>query len=82
MSVERKDPSEQLQIGDTVVYLPEGIIAQVAGYLWSQHVGSGPRLVAYQLDCGIAVSRDQLRPYEAPERQAAGPRRPAERFKL
>ncbi len=87
MDTQRKHPSEQLQIGDPVVYLPEGIVTQVIGYAWGSEVGHGPRLTGYHLACGITVQRDVLERYEVPDRYKArqreiGLREPTKRFKL
>lgn len=50
-----RDPDKQFQIGERVLYIPDGIYAIVEGYLWLQAVGELPRVVAYRLSCGISV---------------------------
>lgn len=65
---ERKDPTEQLQIYEPVVYLPEGVLTRIAGYRWQEEVGKPPRIVAYVLECGCDAHRDHIaRPDEMPE---------------
>lgn len=54
------DPADQYQIGDCVLYLPEGVITEVTGYLWEESVGEAPRIIAYELSCGTRVSRESL----------------------
>lgn len=54
------NPSDQLQIGDEVTYLPEGVHTRISGYAWSMSVGSDPYIIAYRLDCGISVGRDLI----------------------
>lgn len=51
---------EQLQIGDRVTYTPEKVRATVTGYIWTQARGEPPKILMYELDCGIEVTRDLL----------------------
>ena len=53
-------PTEQFQIGDRVVYTREGVITEVAGYIWSEKIGGPPEISRYQLSCGINVRREYL----------------------
>lgn len=57
---EGRDPLTQFQIGDGVVYTPEGIITRVIGYLWSSAIGSAPKVVGYELACGVTVPAHML----------------------
>jgi len=50
-----RDPADQFQIGEQVLYLPEGIFAVIEGYDWAESIGALPYLIAYQLSCGISV---------------------------
>lgn len=50
----------QLQIGDAVLYLPEGVYTTVEGYVWHEEIGAAPRILAYRLSCGIAAPRRAL----------------------
>ncbi|RVC47588.1 MULTISPECIES: hypothetical protein [unclassified Mesorhizobium] len=53
----------QFQIGDEVVYVPEGVITTVAGYVWQEKVGTPPTIALYGLACGISVPKDLLAVY-------------------
>lgn len=58
-----KDPKEQFQIGDTVVYMPEGVITEIGGYLWQHAMGSEPFIQSYVLTCGITVPGSTIAKY-------------------
>lgn len=47
--------ADQFQIGDEVLYADEGIVTEVTGYIWDVRIGDLPRVVAYELRCGVAV---------------------------
>jgi hypothetical protein len=47
--------ADQFQIGDEVLYVEEGIVTEVTGYVWSVQIGDLPRVAAYELRCGVAV---------------------------
>lgn len=64
-----KKPQDQFQIGETVLYRPEGVLTRIRGYLWSETVGDAPRIVAYELDCNITVDGALL---ERMKRREAG----------
>lgn len=53
-------PSDQLQIGDRVVYRPEGVITEIEGYRWAEPVGDLPHIIGYYLSCGIAAPRSAI----------------------
>lgn len=55
-----KHPSEQFQIGERVVYQPEGIVAQIAGYVWHEPMDSLPTVASYVLSCGISAPASAL----------------------
>lgn len=55
------DPKDQLQIGEHVIYEPEGVYATVEGYQWVVPLGDNPRIVGYKLSCDITASRSMLR---------------------
>lgn len=55
-----RDPERQFQIGDRVLYLPEGVYSVIEGYLWIETVGRVPRIGAYRLSCGIAVPENSI----------------------
>lgn len=61
---EHIDPTAQFQAccGDVVVYIPEGIVANVCGYEWEMRDGV-PRIVYYILGCGIKAEASLLRRY-------------------
>lgn len=69
-----RSPSDQFQVGDEVVYAPEGVYAKVVGYVWASAVGEPSRIVLYELSCGIAAPGEQI------ERRAGPP--PRRTFKL
>lgn len=54
---------DQYQIGDEVVYVPEGVITTVTGYVWKYQVPEPPRILLYSLACGIDVPKDVLMGY-------------------
>ena len=59
------DPAEQPQIGDKVIYLPEGIATTVQGYEWEfnpdpSNINHAPKLKRYVLGCGVTVTRDHI----------------------
>jgi hypothetical protein len=47
--------AEQYQIGDRVIYTPEGVVTTVSGYLWFNTVEKRPSIMGYELACGITV---------------------------
>lgn len=53
-----RNPDTQFQIGEDVLYLPEGVRCKVDGYVWAEGVGEVPRVVAYRLSCGVSVSEN------------------------
>lgn len=55
------DPAAQYQCGDIVIYIPEGIVAQVIGFKWSK--GMVPRITGYHLGCGVCVAGNHLKRY-------------------
>lgn len=56
-----KKVSDQFQIGDSVIYTPEGVVTKVVGYLWGQKIGGFLYITYYQLECGINVPRHTLK---------------------
>lgn len=56
-----RDPNSQFQVGDKVLYLPEGVFAVVVGYVWIEAIGELPRIGAYRLSVGIEVPERSLR---------------------
>lgn len=58
------DPSEQLQVGDRVLYVDQGVITTVSGYVWQESLGSPPRIGLYVLSCGISAPRGALQRWE------------------
>lgn len=79
-----KDPAEQFQIGENVVYQPEGVVAQVVGYVWHEQMGELPTVAAYALSCGISVPGSALvREEDARARRIRSAlREPTKRFRL
>lgn len=63
-----KDPKDQYQIGDDVLYKPEGIITRILGYEWSAASASRPdrlpTVIAYLLDCGVSVPAETIEKYD------------------
>jgi len=63
---------DQLKIGDTVTYLPAGVVCEVSGYEWEQRIISTDEceyyVSRYVLSCGITARRDQLLRRGAPEK--------------
>lgn len=57
--------SEQLQIGQRVLYVPEGVWTEVIGYEWKHCIGGPPSIVRYELSCGIYACREHLTRQEA-----------------
>ena len=55
-----RSPDSQFQIGDRVLYLPEGIYARVDGYFWNRTIGECPRVVSYLLSCGIEAPENTI----------------------
>lgn len=54
------NPDDQLQIGDDVIYLPEGVYAKVDGYQWFSAIGKPPSIIGYRLSCGIVAPRGMI----------------------
>ena len=61
MTILERDPATQYQIGDAVVYLPEGVVSIIGGYVWSNAVGALPAIVAYTLLAGCSAPAEALR---------------------
>jgi hypothetical protein len=59
---EKTSTEFQFQIGDAVIYHPEGVCTTVIGYLWAESIGNFPRIVGYRLDCGITVPKTAIIP--------------------
>lgn len=72
MAVMEPQYSDQHQIGDEVVYVPEGVITTVTGYDWIQGVDAPPKIIAYQLACGISAPKSLLAAYVGDRRYATG----------
>lgn len=71
MSEQNVSPEMQFQVGEPVLYVPQGIYTTVTGYNWMQQMNGPPRLVGYQLSCGIqAPFKDLRRP---PEKELTKP---------
>lgn len=66
-----KSTDEQLQIGDYVIYSPEGVFARIVGYVWIEPLGELPSISRYSLSVGISVPRSVLTllPANDPENQ-------------
>jgi hypothetical protein len=58
--ITEKSIAEQYQIGDRVIYMPEGILTTITGYKWETYVEKPPAIIAYLLGCGIGISADYL----------------------
>ena len=56
-----KRSEDQFQVGDEVLYEPEGVVTTVDGYLWLEAVGSLPEIGAYRLACGVSVPGSSLK---------------------
>jgi hypothetical protein len=63
MAVMEAEHNDQFQIGDEVVYTPEGVITTVTGYDWLTSVEAPPKVLAYQLACGISAPKNLLAVY-------------------
>ncbi len=50
----------QFQIGERVVYLPEGVQTLIEGYVWIEAIGVAPRIGGYRLACGVTVSENTI----------------------
>ena len=57
---EFQNPDTQFQMGDRVLYKPDGIIATVTGYQWVETMGHRPKLIGYELSCGITVGFESI----------------------
>lgn len=57
-------PSEQFQIGQRVLYVPEGIWTEVTGYEWKNCIGGPPSIARYELLCGIYAGREHIEKVE------------------
>jgi hypothetical protein len=55
-----RSPESQFQIGDRVTYLPEGVYTEISGYLWHNSVGEIPRIMGYELSCGIVAQENTI----------------------
>jgi len=56
-----KSPKDQFQIGDEVLYKPEGVYTTIRGYLWLPiEINKPPRIGGYELDCGITVPAEWI----------------------
>ena len=60
--MDKRDPQHQYQIGEPVVYEPEGVVTRVIGYVWKRAEDGTCRIDLYRLDCGIDVVEDHIRP--------------------
>lgn len=60
LAASHTDPETQFQIGDRVLYLPEGVYCTVEGYFWLESIGEPPSILGYRLSCGIIVNRDLI----------------------
>lgn len=56
------DPAAQFQVGDLVIYVPDGVVAQVSGFHWSKHK-TMPRIEKYHLTCGLCIEGKHLKRY-------------------
>jgi hypothetical protein len=63
MAVMEPEHNDQFQIGDEVLYTPEGVITSITGYDWLQSVDAPPKIMAYQLACGISAPKNLLALY-------------------
>lgn len=61
--LEDKKPEDQFQIGDPVIYVPDGIITRVEGYTFYSDMFNPPKILTYNLSCGISVGADLLSHY-------------------
>lgn len=50
-----KPPEQQFQIGDKVIYLPEGVYTEITGYVWSFPDNVTAKIKKYRLSCGITA---------------------------
>lgn len=58
------DPINQYQVGDVVIYTPEGVVAQISGFYWGKEVkGKPPRIEKYNLTCNLCVEGKYLKRY-------------------
>ncbi|WP_127524586.1 hypothetical protein [Mesorhizobium sp. Z1-4] len=71
---EAKKPADQFQIGDTVLYVPEGVITTIRGYTWQTNIGNPPRILTYALDCGINVTTSMIERLDDAKASAGGTR--------
>jgi hypothetical protein len=55
-----RNPDQQFQIGDSVLYVPEGVYATIDGYIWMQTIGQVPKIAAYKLSIGISVPENSI----------------------
>lgn len=57
------DVKSQYQEGDRVVYVAEGILTKISGYVWEKKYSEDetPKLAGYQLSCGIAATASEFR---------------------
>jgi hypothetical protein len=62
MAIVEAEHNDQFQIGDEVIYLPERVSTTVTGYDWLWSIDAPPKIVAYQLACGISAAKDLLQP--------------------
>lgn len=51
---------DQLQIGQSVLYVDQGVFTKVTGYVWAHSVGGLSKIISYELACGINVPRNAL----------------------
>lgn len=56
-----KNPKDQFQIGDIVLYSQEGVITRISGYVWGADIGGLPKIIGYELDCGISVPGNAIK---------------------
>lgn len=58
--IDKQMVADQFQIGDRVIYTPEGVVTRISGYLWRTSVDSPPSIMSYELECGVSVAGELL----------------------
>lgn len=61
------DSISQFQIFDDVLYIQEGIITRVVGYLWLETMDELPKVTGYHLACGCTVPLNAIKRIEPEE---------------
>lgn len=72
-----RDPSTQYQLGDEVVYLPEGVFTKVTSYNWQTPTDGVAKIVGYSLACGIVATADDIAPKSGAAKEPKYVREPA-----